>query len=153
MCGPTVLTSMQSSWQTKAPIPVGLGQQTTLLSDQVATAACSQGALVVVMTDGLGMTTVSSMCWTSGNGVAAKMKAARDALPRRGRVRAALIGDRHHDGVRALAGRLRTMLFQQGVDVIAERLDGQVQMIQVDGFGQVTDMESGSFCALSALRA
>jgi hypothetical protein len=112
--------------------------------------------IVVIVSDGIGTTAVATP-----NVVRERQRATNrtsflidrglSGLANLRRARAVIIGDRRDALSRVLAERTRSLLLARCVPVVAERMDGSVRCLDVDGFGFVIDHDSRASFSLGAL--
>jgi hypothetical protein len=112
--------------------------------------------VVVIMSDGVGTVAVATPNVArerrrAENRTSALIDRGLAGLAQLRHARAAIVGDHRDTLSRILAERTRSLLRARGIPIVAERMDGGVRSLEVDGYACVIDRDTGASFSLNAL--
>ncbi len=132
-------------------------QAAVVRGDDILEVADVHTGIVVIVSDGAGVTAIATPVFARDKeGCRVETATLLDhALRKLGSLhhaRAAIIGCAPDQRSRLLPTRVRMLLQARRIPVVLEQLDGRFGMVQVDGFGLITDKVLGHSVPLNAAR-
>ena len=137
------------------PAQLAPGDVAVITADRCVRVIDATVGVVVIVSDGVGATAVATPNVArerrrATNRTSLLIDRGLSGLANLRQARAVIICDRRDALSRVLAERTRSLLRARCVPVVAERMDGGVRCLDVDGFGFVVDRDSGASFSLNA---